>query len=136
MNAVALRFHHFGLAVRAPEPAQAYLRSLGYRLGEAVYDPHQNVHLIMGEHDDQPAVEIIYPGNGPGPVDVLVQRHESGVIYHPCYETPDLAQTLEQFSQAGIRVDCVAPPTPAPLFNGRKVSFYRVRGIGLIELLE
>ena len=136
MKQVDLTFHHFGLAVRQPAPAIACLVALGYRVGEPVYDPGQNVHLIMGEHDHQPAVEIIYPGDGPGPVDQLVQRHESGIIYHPCYETADLARTLAQFSEAGIRADCVSAPKPAPLFHGRQVSFYRVKGMGLIELLE
>ena len=136
MSALDLTFHHFGLAVRTPEPARLHLQGLGYRLGPAVYDPNQNVHLIMGEHDTQPGVEIIYPGPGPGPVDLLVQRHESGIIYHLCYETPDLARTLEQWNQLGVRIDCVSPPKPAPLFGGRLVSFYRVKGLGLIEILE
>jgi hypothetical protein len=125
--ALNLSFHHFGLAVRQPAPAISFLSSLGYEMGEPVYDPEQNV---------QPAVEIVYPGKGPGPVDYLVQRHEAGIIYHPCYETPDLARALEQLAQSGVRADCVVAPKPAPLFGGRRVSFYRVKGMGLIEILE
>jgi hypothetical protein len=134
--ALNLSFHHFGLAVRQPAPAISFLSSLGYEMGEPVYDPEQNVHLIMGSHPTQPAVEIIYPGNGPGPVDHLVQRHETGIIYHSCYETSDLTRTLEEMAQCGVRADCVVAPRPALLFGGRRVSFYRLKGMGLIEILE
>jgi methylmalonyl-CoA/ethylmalonyl-CoA epimerase len=136
MNPLNLVFHHFGLAVKQPAPAIAFLSALGCRIGEPVFDPEQNVHLLLCSRPDHPAVEIIYPGNGPGPVDALIERHTSGVIYHLCYETPDLVQTLEQFEKAGIRADCVSSPKPALLFHGRKVSFYRVKGMGLIEILE
>jgi hypothetical protein len=94
------------------------------------------VNLIMCGHSLHPSVEIIFPGKGPGPIDDMVQRHSSGIVYHVCYETSDLVQTLAGFAEAGIRVDCVAPPAPAPLFAGRKVSFYRIKGMGLLEILE
>ena len=131
-----LSFHHFGLAVRQPAHAITFLSSLGYEMDQPVYDPEQNVHLMMGSHLTHPAVEIIYPGNGFGPVDHLVQRHETGIIYHPCYETLDLARTLEEMARSGVRADCVVAPKPALLFGGRRVSFYRVKGMGLIEILE
>ena len=136
MNSLGLVFHHFGLAVRKPEPSIAWLTALGYRIGETVFDPVQNVHLILCPHDEQPAVEIIYPGPGPGPVDGLVQRHASGIIYHTCYETTDLPATLAHLETAGLRIVCVSPPKPALLFGGRPVSFYNVVGLGLIEILE
>jgi len=136
MNRAGLIFHHFGLAVRQPADAIAWLTALGYRIGETVFDPGQNVHLILCECDQQPAVEIIYPGNGPGPVDAMVRRHASGIIYHAGYETRNLAATLAHLESAGLRAICVASPQPAPLFGGRPVSFYQVAGMGLIEILE
>ncbi|MCE0483869.1 MAG: VOC family protein [Methylacidiphilales bacterium] len=131
-----LLFHHFGLAVRRPQEAETLLTALGYTLGEAVLDPGQNVHLKMGHHPAQPAVEIIWPAAPGGPIDGMTQRHTSGIIYHLCYETDDLAAALAGFEKAGSRVVCVSPPKSAPLFGGRKVSFYNVIGLGLIEILE
>lgn len=131
-----LAFHHFGLAVRQPDEAIKFLEALGYSLGKPIYDAHQNVHLMMGTHASQPAVEIIYPGTDKGPIDRLVQRHTSGIIYHLCYVTGNLSATLAQFEAAGLKALCISPPKPALLFNGRKVSFYNVTGMGLIELLE
>lgn len=131
-----LQFHHFGLAVRRPDEARIFVSSLGYELGEYVFDVSQNVHLQMCRHPSHPAVEIIWPGNTPGPVDRLVQRRPAGIIYHLCYETDDLGATLAGFESAGLQPICISPPTPAPLFLGRRVSFYNVSGIGLIEILE
>lgn len=136
MDKLGLSFHHFGLAVKQPAYAITFLKALAYQIGDPVFDPAQNVNLIMCSHTSQPAVEIIYPGTGPGPVDDLVQRYAAGIIYHACYETTNLTFTLAELEKSGVRTDCIVPPTPAPLFNGRKVSFYRIRGMGLIEILE
>jgi catechol 2,3-dioxygenase-like lactoylglutathione lyase family enzyme len=131
-----LKFHHFGLAVRRPDEARIFVAALGYRAGEPVFDPAQNVHLQLCTHETHPAVEIIWPGNAGGPIDKLAQRHASGIIYHLCYETDDLDAALAQFDEGKLRVVCISPPTPAPLFGGRPVSFYNVVGIGLIEILQ
>jgi methylmalonyl-CoA/ethylmalonyl-CoA epimerase len=60
----------------------------------------------------------------------------TGIIYHVCYETDNLAAALAQFDEAKLHAVCISPPTPAPLFGGRPVSFYNVVGIGLIEILQ
>jgi len=131
-----LTFHHFGLAVRRPDEARKFVAALGYLAGPSVFDPAQNVHLQLCTHAVQPAVEIIWPGDTTGPIDRLVQRHASGIIYHLCYETDDLAAALAGLELAGLHPTCISKPTPAPLFGGRPVSFYNVIGIGLVEILE
>jgi methylmalonyl-CoA/ethylmalonyl-CoA epimerase len=136
MNNPRLEFHHFGLAVRRPDEARVFVSALGYHLGEAVFDPVQNVHLELSTHETQPAVEIIWPGETRGPIEKLTERHAAGIIYHLCYETDDLIAALEHFAAAKLRVVCISPPAPAVLFAGLKVSFYNVTGIGLIEILE
>jgi methylmalonyl-CoA/ethylmalonyl-CoA epimerase len=105
-------------------------------MGESVLDRGQNVHLMLCTHETEPEIEIIWPGDSQGPIDGLTQRHPAGIIYHICYATDDLAAALAALEKAGLRVVCVSPPKPALLFGGRKVSFYNVIGIGLIEILE
>lgn len=129
-------FHHFGLAVQKPDSARKLLAALGYAIGETVFDPGQNVYLALCQHESQPAVEIIWPGTEAGPIDALARRFESGIVYHLCYETRDLAGALSQFKAAGLEVACISRPKPAPLFGGRKVSFYNILGMGLVEFLE
>jgi hypothetical protein len=136
MNNPHLQFHHFGLAVRRPDEARVFVAALGYQKGEPVFDLQRKVHLQYCVHQTHPAVEIIWPGDTKGPIDKLTERHAAGIIYHVCYETDDLAAALAQLAEAKVRFICISPPTPAPLFGGRKVSFYNMIGIGLIEILE
>jgi methylmalonyl-CoA/ethylmalonyl-CoA epimerase len=136
MNNPHLRFHHFGLAVRRPDEARVFVAALGYQSGEAVFDAGRNVHLQDCTHPTQPAVEIIWPAEGKGPIEKMTERHAAGIIYHLCYETDNLAAALGEFTAANVRFICISSPTPAPLFDGRKVSFYNIIGVGLIEILE
>jgi hypothetical protein len=129
-----MAFHHFGLAVSAPEEAFLYLASLGYSEGNSVFDPLQRVNLAMRHHALMPDVEVIWPGDGPSPIDNLVKRTGS-MIYHLCYTCPDPAAALSALEAAGLETVLVSPPTPAILFGGRHVSFHHISGFGLIEML-
>jgi hypothetical protein len=136
-NAFGLSFHHLGLAVRRPRDATQFLGGLGYQLAEPVFDPKQNVNLIMCTHaGSMPDVEIIYPAAGKSPVDALIAGRPDGIVYHMCYVTADLAATLAALDAAGVRTICKFPPTPAILFGGHNVSFYDIVGIGLCEIIE
>lgn len=131
-----LTFHHLGLAVKDDGPALTTLGALGYAAGERVLDPLQNVYVRLCTAPDRPAVEIVQPGPGErSPVDGIISRFNE-MIYHTCYETQDLAQTLAGLQAAGLRVLTLAPRQPAVLFGGRHVSFHRVQGFGILELLE
>ena len=131
-----LSFHHLGLAVRQPQPAKAFVSVLGYFVGETVFDQEQNVFAILCTHNTEPAIEILWPGQTTGPLDAVINRRPSGIIYHICYETNNLSEALNDFEKNGNRVICISPPQPAPLFSNRQVSFYNIMGIGLVELLS
>lgn len=130
-----LSFHHMGLGLRNEERAIRFLSDTGYRVGEKIYDPLQNVNLRMCSHNSQPGVELILPGDGEGPLTPLLQ-HFDELIYHVCYEVVDLDQVLDRLDDIGLRALPIAAPQPAILFGGRMVSFYKIKGFGLIELLE
>src|SRR5438105_14480186 len=137
MRPLGLTFHHLGLAVRSPDAARRFLNALGYHDGNLTFDPEQHVNLMLCTHASMPDVEIICPAfEGNSPVDKLVARHASGIVYHVCYLTGDLEASLAAMKQAGLNPFCVAPPKPAILFAGERVSFYMVDGMGLIEILE
>lgn len=135
METSLLRFHHFGLAVRRPDKAFAYLESLGYVEGSQVYDPLQAVNLAMRHHQVMPDVEVIWPGEAPSPIDNLVKSGKS-LIYHLCYVTDRVEQALAGLRGAGLQVVEIAPPKPAVLFGGVPVSFHNVLGVGLIEIIH
>jgi Glyoxalase/Bleomycin resistance protein/Dioxygenase superfamily len=131
----SLAFHHFGLAVASPNDAFRYLASLGYTAGNAAFDPLQQVNLAMRHHPAMPDVEVIWPGDGPSPIDRLI-RKTGTMIYHLCYACPDADAALAALSAAGTEILTVSPPTPAILFGGRDVSFHHISGFGLIEILH
>ena len=136
MSGFGLHFHHLGLAVRHVEEAVRFLRGLGYSIGELVFDAEQNVNVIMCAHDSMPAVEVIYPGSRPGPVDNLVNRFSSGIVYHACYNTDSVEASVAAIRQAGLRVIPVSKEKSAVLFGGKHVSFYVISGMGLVEMIE
>ena len=108
---------------------------MGYEVTGQVYDPLQNVHLWLCTHIAMPALELVAPADGTGPLDeILASAGES--LYHLCYETANPNSSVAALKVAGHRVICISPPKPAVLFDGRRVSFYLVKGLGLIELLE
>jgi hypothetical protein len=135
-NAYGLTFHHLGLAVKTPDVAAAFLSNLGYRVGATVFDPIQNVHLALCEHPAMPAVEIICPGPGKSPIDRYLQQHKEGLVYHMCFAAKDLEGSMAALkADQKVRAIFWAAPQPAVLFDGRKVVFCIVDGLGLIELL-
>ena len=135
MEGYGLVFDHFGLATRDAERTLAFLRGLGYTAPEAVHDPLQRVNLVLCEHATMPAVEVIFATDEAGPVDAILAQ-QAQAIYHLCFRSACLAASLTAIKAAGHRAMVVSPPKPAVLFGGRRVSFYMVRGFGLIEIIE
>ena len=130
-----LTFHHLGLALRKEDEALNFLDHLGYALGEKIYDAEQNVYARLCTSSELPDIEILLPGEGKTPLESIL-KNNSELLYHTCYKSTDLSAFLAGLNTAGIRHICVSPPKPAILFGGRKVSFYHIRGYGLIEILE
>ena len=131
-----LKFNHLGLAVRDDREGLIMVEALGYELGNRFYDPLQNVFVRLCIAPGRPTVEIVQPGDkGKSPIDSIISKYNE-VIYHTCYETPDLTKTLQGIEHVGLRLMTLSERTPAVLFGGRHVSFYKVFGWGIIELLE
>lgn len=135
MQGHGLTFDHFGLATRDSETTLSFLRGLGYRTPGAVHDLLQRVHLVLCEHATMPAVEVIYAAGAVGPLDAIL-LHQPQSIYHLCFRSRNLGASLQSLKAAGQRVMRVSAPQPAVLFGGLSVSFYMVRGFGLIEIIE
>ena len=137
-----LKFHHFGLAVRTPEPSRALLETLGYAIGEPVYDGNQKVWVQMCVPRNAlstlasslPDVEIIYSTETGGPLHNHLRSADES-IYHICFESESIEVALNIFRSSGNRVLRVSAAKPAPLFGGRLVAFYHVQGLGLVEIL-
>jgi methylmalonyl-CoA/ethylmalonyl-CoA epimerase len=134
-DAYGLKFHHLGLAVRQVENAIRMLRGLGYKIGRTVKDDLQNVNLALCTRSAAPAIEIIYGTETPGPLSAILKLNTS-LIYHICYESGNVEKSLAAMRGDQNLVREISPHKPALLFGGRMVSFYQVRGFGMIEILE
>jgi hypothetical protein len=134
-NRFGLKFHHFGLAVRNPDDAFHYLRSLGYTLSPTVHDPLQKVNLALSFHSEMPRVEVVWPGDGPSPIDAMIKRH-SGLVYHLCYTAESPERAVTAIEQAGLSIAPAGISKEAVLFGGRQVSFFFVENVGLIEIIR
>lgn len=136
-NKWGLAFHHLGLATKDPDVATQFLSGLGYQIGPTILDRLQNVHARLCVHSQMPQVEVISPGEGPGPLDKLLSAHKDGLVYHMCFTCADLDHSLDALeSDEGLRIHSISPPTEGILFGGQRVSFYLVEGVGLIEIIE
>lgn len=135
MNKYGLMFHHLGLAVTKKEKAVRFTKDLGYRMGDEINDPLQNVNLIMCHSDTMPDIEIISRLNESGPLDVIL-KDRSELIYHICYTSENLESSLKAIEESGNRILCVSASKPAVLFDNKIVSFYLIDGFGLIEILQ
>ena len=137
MIAPSLSFHHIGLLTGQPELAINRLRQLGYLPGETVFDPEQEVLLCMcvGANNELP-IELVTPTPNNQSLSRLLKRRDD-YMYHICFTTSNIKEGITALSIG--KSDCIAeitPPKPAVLFGGRRVAFYVVPGLGLIELLE
>lgn len=129
-----ISFHHIGLAVKEFSAAKAYYESLGYECAAPVIDPIQNVELMYCSSIDQPDVELVRPLDTDSPVTNILESNNAS-IYHTCYEVTDFENDLKQLFASG-RAICTSPPKKAILFNNRKVSFYYLKDVGVIEVLQ
>tara|TARA_Y100001970_G_C14027714_1_gene746961 strand:+ start:480 stop:899 length:420 start_codon:yes stop_codon:yes gene_type:complete len=129
-----LKFHHFGLALKNFSSALFFYKNLGYKCGKEIIDINQNIIAIFCESKKFPSIELVKSLNNKSPINNYLKKNNE-IIYHTCYEVDISSISIsELFSD--INYLCVSEPKPAILFNNRNVSFYYIKNIGLIEILE
>jgi len=82
-----------------------------------------------------PAVEVISSTDVANPL-ISILAAQPQAIYHLCYRSEDVSASLAAMKAAGHRVLRVSAPKPAVLFGQKEVSFYMVRGFGLMEIIQ
>lgn len=132
-----LEFHHIGLLTKVPDLARRNLELFGYQASDSVFDPEQNVTLCMCHSvSGAPRIEIVTPSEENKSLLRLLHRKDD-YIYHVCFSVPEILLGLNELSKSSTsRITEVMPPKPAILFNGARVAFYSIPGLGLVELLE
>ncbi|ODS22520.1 hypothetical protein AB835_13730 [Candidatus Endobugula sertula] len=124
-----MNFHHIGLAcfdlVKTLENMQFVYDIIS--VSPIVEDPLQKVSVCLVKIANLPMVELVMGK----PVESFLSQ--GNAIYHMCYECDDIEQQIKIHKNAGDIV--IQKPTPAVLFEGRRVAFLKTQ-LGIIELLE
>ena len=129
-----ISFHHYGLAVKDFKDAINFHQNLGYTFSNEIFDENQNVILVFCSSKNYPSVELVKPSDSSSPINNYIKKNNE-IIYHVCYEV-DLQKTSIDKLFFQNRYKCVRKPKPAILFNFWNVSFYYVKNLGLVEILE
>lgn len=129
MNLQLNKIHHVGIAVKDMEKASRFIldtHAITHDSG-IVHDPLLKAHLRLFTVEDGFHLELV---EGEAVSAVL---KKGMTYYHNCYEVKNLDDALKNLKNLNCLT--VIPPTPAVLFDGRKVAFV-LSPLGLIELLE
>lgn len=130
--------HHVGIAVHSIEEAlKFHVEALGMKqVTEIVYDELQKVKVVLlspveTDHENYSYIELV-ESVGSSPVDqILKQRNR---LYHYCIEVENLGETLDKVRREHAIV--VLKPTPAKLFDDRRIAFVWTPAQYLLEFLE
>jgi methylmalonyl-CoA/ethylmalonyl-CoA epimerase len=127
-----LAFHHVGVACRDLNTEERLFSALGYeREGPDFLDPIQGVHgrfLVRGG----PRLELLCNQEGRGVLSAWLKNRTK--FYHIAYETENLAGSGAELAQLGAKQ--VVAPVPAVAFGQRKIAFYMLPNLAMIELIS
>ncbi len=129
------RLHHIGIAVPILEEAGELFRSLGFSCGGTVRDPLQNVDLAMCTGPSGERFELITSVDETSPCNRIIEVNGGGP-YHFAVCVANVGGFLSYLRSEGCRITVVRESTEAALFEGARVTFIYVGGIGLIEVVE
>ncbi|NHJ40108.1 MAG: lactoylglutathione lyase [Asgard group archaeon] len=132
------KIHHVGIAVPSIEKAMKFhIEVLGMKqISEVVHDELQDVKVVLlspneNINENSTLVELVESVGSSSVNQILKQRNH---LYHYCVEVESINETLEE----ARKNHCVIAlkPTPAKLFNGRKIAFVWTPTQYLLEFLE
>tara|TARA_B100000686_G_C16782438_1_gene972872 strand:+ start:661 stop:1080 length:420 start_codon:yes stop_codon:yes gene_type:complete len=127
------KFHHFGLAIKNSKVAINFYKNLGYTISREYIDKFQRVRLRLCYSKLGPTIELVSPMDKKSPIINYIRKFDE-VFYHTCYEINDLRAV--EYLKENFDSKCVLAPRPAEIFGYKKISFYYVKNLGLIEILE
>jgi methylmalonyl-CoA/ethylmalonyl-CoA epimerase len=125
-----MKFHHLGIACGDIEKAIIFVKRM-HEIefqSEIIFDKHQNANLCLLRTDENIGIELVSGEK----VMKLVKRNT--LLYHTCWEVDVIEDSIMKLLKNSDTI-LLSEPTPAILFNNRKVAFIHTP-IGVVELLE
>lgn len=127
------KLHHFGLALKNFDISKKFYRSLGYKISREYLDHSQGVKIVLCTSKNKPTIELVSSLRNSSPIKSYLKRFDE-VIYHTCYEFNN--KEALNILQKKFNAKCILSPRPAKIFKNKKISFYYIKNLGLIELLD
>ncbi|NHJ46847.1 MAG: hypothetical protein FK733_03575 [Asgard group archaeon] len=132
------KIHHVGIAVESIEESlKFHTEVLGMKqVSDVVFDELQNVKVVLlapneTSKEDCTLVELVESVGSSSVDQILKQRNH---LYHYCVEVKSLEESLAEARKKHCII--VLKPTPAKLFNGRRIAFIWTPDQYLLEFLE
>ena len=125
---------HLAVAVRDIDQARKVYHTLGYICGEVINDPRQDSQLSMCFKEGYDPVELVTHLDEQSPT-YNITGMVGDTPYHLCYRVKDVSHLIREMQAKGIEYEMVSEAKPAVLFGNQEVTFIRIKGLGLIELL-
>ena len=131
-----MKIHHIGILTDDIQAGIRHHQDLFdiHPTTEIVEDPIQKVLVVMlsGSEMGDTQIELIQPTSNDSPVANAVKKGSS--LYHLCFEVEHLDETLRKTRAKGSLV--ISHPTPAKLFDGRRIAFIYGPDHYVVEFLE
>lgn len=132
LQALKCTFHHLGVACRNLDQEFEVWKALGYEAeGPDFEDPVQRVRgrFLTGPG---PRLELLVALTPDSPVEAMVRR---GIkFYHQAFETSAFDEAVAALKQANYKL--ATGPVPAVAFEERRIAFFFLPQLNLIELIE
>jgi methylmalonyl-CoA/ethylmalonyl-CoA epimerase len=129
-----IKLSHIGVIVKDIQEFSRILEDIfqANPVSEIIEDPEQKAFLKMYKSGEC-FIELISPASEDSNVQTALRRIGEGLA-HLCFETDNLEETLCLARENGALV--FTKPTPAVLFNRRKVAFAILPNKMIVEFLE
>lgn len=127
-----MKFHHIGIACENIDETASHYRLLGYKQGDIVIDPLQNIKISFLSHPVLPLLELLEPIDENSPV-VDILKKNGTTPYHICYSVANLEECITSLRKESFLI--VSKPKVANAIEGNRVAFLYNKAVGLIELV-
>ena len=131
-----MKLHHVGIVTSDMKSAIQHHEALFnfHPITEIVEDPIQKVAvvLISGPEEEGIPIELIAPLQGDSPISNILKERTR--LYHLCFLVEDIEETLKNTRRHGAII--ISRPTPAKLYNGKRIAFIYTPDKYVVEFLE
>ena len=129
-----MKIHHFGFLTKSIENSVKEFSRLGYVTFDKLYlDQTRGIKIQFIRSASGELLELIEPSSETSVVKGLMYSSNTK-IYHICYYTADISQTVDSLKGQGFML--ISPPQPSIALGNNDVAFLLSKHAGMIELYE